>query len=77
MKNEVDKIVERFRNQASKKEQKIIKDFQIEESTICADSTLFAQIIENLIGNAIKYSPLGKEIIIKLREDQEKIFICI
>ncbi len=77
VKNEIDKIVERFRNQATKKEQKIIKDFQIEESTICADSTLFAQIIENLIGNAIKYSPLGKEIIIKLREDQEKIFICI
>jgi signal transduction histidine kinase/ligand-binding sensor domain-containing protein len=77
VKNEVDKIVERFRNQASKKEQKIIKDFRIEDCTINADSTLFAQIIENLIGNAIKYSPLGKEIIVKLLEDQEKIFICI
>ena len=77
VKNDVDKIVDSFKNQASKKEQEIIKDFQIEGSTLYVDGTLFRQIIENLIGNAIKYSPFGKEIIVKLWEDKEKVFICI
>lgn len=77
VKSEVDKIIERFKSQAGKKEQKIIKDFNIEGSTIFVDTTLFTQIIENLIGNAVKYSAFGKEIVVKLREDKEKVFICI
>jgi signal transduction histidine kinase/ligand-binding sensor domain-containing protein len=76
-KDEVEKIVERFKTQAIKKEQKLVKEFQIAESSIFVDNVLFSQIIENLIGNAIKYSPLGKEIIVKLWEDQEKVFISI
>jgi signal transduction histidine kinase/ligand-binding sensor domain-containing protein len=77
VKTEIDKIVDRFLNQANKKGQRIIKDFQIAETSIFVDGVLFTQTIENLIGNAIKYSPSGKEIIVKLFEDQEKIIISI
>lgn len=77
VKNEIDKIIERFKSQAEKKEQKIIRDFNIEGSIIFVDTTLFTQIIENLLGNAVKYSAFGKEIIVKLREDKEKVFISI
>jgi signal transduction histidine kinase len=77
VKDEVDKIVERFRNQSAKKDQTIIKDYQIDESSIFVDGILFSQIVENLLSNAVKYSQRGKEIIVKLRENGDKIIIGI
>jgi signal transduction histidine kinase/ligand-binding sensor domain-containing protein len=77
VKQEVDKVIERLRNQASKKQQTITKDYRITGCKIFADNILFSQIIENLVCNAIKYSPLGKEIIVKIIENDEKVFIQV
>ena len=77
VKDEITKIIERFIPHAVKKEQSLIKEFYINNTLILADNLMFSQIMENLIGNAIKYSPLGKDIIIGLKEDQEKVAISV
>ena len=77
VKDEVDKIIDRLQTLARKKKQTIIKDYKINGNTILADKVLFSQIIENLITNSIKYSSLGKEIIVMLEESENRVVIKI
>jgi len=37
-------------------------------STVLADASALPQVIDNLVSNAVKYSPLGKEIVVRLCE---------
>lgn len=46
-------------------------------SWIQADPKLLRQIIANLISNAIKYSPIGSEIIISMTEDDGRINLLV
>ncbi|MBC7874602.1 MAG: GAF domain-containing sensor histidine kinase, partial [Ferruginibacter sp.] len=56
---------------ANSKQQKLYLDIQ---NTVMmnADETRMTEVAENLINNAIKYSPLGSEIWIRLKEVNEK-----
>jgi signal transduction histidine kinase len=42
-------------------------------STVCADSQAFARVVDNLISNAVKYSPLGKNVYIRLKPSNEAV----
>jgi len=48
---------------------KIKSDSDFEGRTVYTDKGIFVQIADNLISNAIKYSPLGKKVEIYLKED--------
>jgi len=57
----VEQVIGRMQPDAVKKNQKINLTIE-KESTIVADEMLLQQIVENLVGNAVKFSPHGKTI---------------
>jgi len=75
--SEIDNVLEHFTTEALKKNQPIIKNYMCSSSIIFADITLFTQIIENLVSNAIKYSEPYKSIHINVLESESKIIIEI
>lgn len=75
--DEINKVIDRVEHHAQKKQQPIIKDYQIENGFIFADNVLFTQIIENLLTNAIKYSEQNKKIIVGVKESGNNIVITI
>jgi signal transduction histidine kinase/streptogramin lyase len=75
--SQISKIVDRLRNQAVKKKQKLHTDLSSEEIKISADQVLFEQIFENLISNAIKYSPAEKDIFVSMKETDGKVSLSV
>jgi two-component system, sensor histidine kinase and response regulator len=47
------------------------------EIVITTDNNSLIQILDNLISNAIKYSPYGKEIFISIEDNHHTVAICI
>jgi signal transduction histidine kinase len=62
----LDEIVNRFNELAAKKNISIIKDFENKIPSIESDAGYVSEVLENLMSNAIKYSPLGKQVMVKI-----------
>ena len=60
-----------FIHQAQKKEMGMEVRSTYDDVLVSADSALTQQILENIISNAIKYSPIGSKIKIQLEKDSE------
>jgi signal transduction histidine kinase len=71
----VERLAERFRTQTKK--HTIVVDFPQNCPVIVADENRLAQVISNLISNAIKYSPAGGEIRISGQVLPEQVIVCI
>jgi two-component system sensor histidine kinase/response regulator len=63
----LDSVVETFRPKAAAKHQALHFENQSAPVMVVADRMLTAQVLENLISNAVKYSPLGKSIHVRLK----------
>ena len=70
-----ERLAERFRTQTKK--HTITTDFPEECPVLLADESRLAQVLSNLISNAIKYSPAGGEIRISGQVRPEQIIICV
>jgi signal transduction histidine kinase len=68
------RIAERFRTQTSQHE--IVVDFPPNFPVILADEERLAQVLSNLISNAIKYSPAGGEILVSGQVRPEQVILC-
>ena len=64
----LDEIVNRFVDMAVKKDIAIKKEFESGIPSIESDMGYVSEVLENLMSNAIKYSPLGKQVTIKLNQ---------
>lgn len=62
----LDEIVNRFSEMAARKNISVIKSFQQGIPSIESDAGYLSEVLENLMSNAVKYSPLGKQINVKL-----------
>ena len=62
--NFVEKVVARFKDLSDKKDIALVLNKN--DGKVNVDLNYFTQILENLISNAIKFSPRGKEIIINI-----------
>jgi signal transduction histidine kinase/tetratricopeptide (TPR) repeat protein len=62
----LEEIADRFIVQAAKKDIVIIKEFDNAIPFVQSDAGYVSEVLENLMSNAVKYSPLGKRIIIRL-----------
>ncbi len=69
-------ITEEFETEAKEKGIRL-KTELLEEQYICVDPVYFQQIIENLISNAIKFSPKLKEVTVLMRNNRGKVQIHV
>lgn len=67
--------IERFKNQLESKQMKVLKS--LESVKIAADGTFLQQIFDNLMSNAIKYSPIGSEIKVRTWTNDGKNYLSI
>ncbi|MCF8305236.1 MAG: hypothetical protein K9I71_01945 [Ignavibacteriales bacterium] len=75
---EARKIVLSFNRTAIKKQQNLVFECpDQQEINAITDRTLFDEILENLISNAIKYSPICKEIKVKITILPDKVSLIV
>jgi len=58
-------------------EKKLQMDLDLEKVTINADEDLLSQVWLNLLNNAIKFTPAGGSIQLRLRAEEDKALFCI
>ncbi len=73
----INKILPNFIQIASNKNQEIHFSYENDKIFILTESALFSQIIENIVSNAIKYSPKNKNISISVQSINGKALIKI
>ncbi len=66
-------IVEVFAYQASSKKITLHTEFPNQDVTVLADEQAFMQVVDNLISNAVKYSPHEKSVFIRLKSSTEAV----
>lgn len=64
---ELESVVQSFRQKAAAKEQVIHLENAPPPVTAMVDGNVMVQILENLISNAIKYSPQARNIVVRLK----------
>ena len=69
-------IVDLFQSQLNQKKQSVTIDIS-KEIVIKTDPRYFIQILQNLVNNAIKFTPIDWKITITAIEDKKKISVCI
>jgi two-component system, sensor histidine kinase and response regulator len=69
----VSAVVETQRPRAEAKQQTLHWQNQAGAPQVHADSTALTQVIENLVSNAVKYSPPGAEIFVRLKNNQQAV----
>lgn len=73
----IENIVQSVSEYVETKGLKIIFDTNIEERVIVCDPTNIERVMLNLISNAIKFSSIGDEILVKVLEKGDKIEISV
>jgi two-component system sensor histidine kinase/response regulator len=66
-------VLEAQRPLAAAKQQILHWQDEAGPALVLADSTVLTQVIENLVSNAVKYSPLGKDIFVRLKRNAQGV----
>jgi PAS domain S-box-containing protein len=69
------RIAERFQTQTDR--HKFLIEFPADFPIIMGDETRLAQVLSNLVSNAIKYSPEGREIRISGETRPDQVIVCV
>lgn len=69
------RVIDNFSPVAAKKEQEVIFEQTKMALTVLSDKQLLYRIFENLLSNSIKYSPNGKRIWVKMKDDVNSVSI--
>ena len=73
-----DVLAERVRlAQVSAENHTIFLDIQVQDSRIVADQLRVGQVFGNILDNAIKFSPPGRQVIVKLQEQDDEYLISV
>jgi signal transduction histidine kinase len=73
----VEQVVKSFEKQAAKKNMLLIYSDKTRNSAIRGDSLFLIQVFENLISNAIKFSPAGKSVEVSIQEEAGRVRVTI
>jgi two-component system sensor histidine kinase/response regulator len=68
-------VVETQRPRAAAKEQSLTLESSVTTAVACVDSVVMLQVLENLVSNAVKYSPAGRRIWMRLKQPDSTIRI--
>ena len=63
--------------QVSAEEHTITLDIQVQDSKIVADKLRISQVIGNILDNAIRFSPQGRQVTIELKEQDNEYLVSI
>lgn len=63
--------------QASAEQHTIYLDVQLQDTEIVADHARLAQVIRNILDNAVKYSPHGGQIMVRLQEREGDYLVSV
>lgn len=63
--------------QVSAEEHTITLDIQVQDSRIIADKLRVSQVIGNILDNAIRFSPQGRQVIVQLQEQNGEYLVSI
>jgi signal transduction histidine kinase len=66
-------VIETHRPRAAAKQQTIHWESDAGALLVSADSTVLTQVIENLVSNAVKYSPPGAKIFVRLKSQPQSV----
>jgi signal transduction histidine kinase len=69
----IDHIVRDYDARAEKKHITLRYEHDAEIPTVLADEVAIVQIADNLISNALKYSPFGKPVTVRLKRENDKV----
>jgi signal transduction histidine kinase len=61
----------KFENKAKKKDITIHLDSELKSDHVMTNKSIFSQVVDNLISNAVKFSPFGKNVRVRLRDSDE------
>lgn len=73
----VEKVVSRRQIVADSKRQTIDIRANVDVTTISADDSLVTQVLENLVSNAIKFSPLGATVVIIIENAADAVQLTV
>jgi len=73
----ISEIIILFQEKSKQKKIDIIEEVDIKSTIITADKTRIKQVLENIISNALKFSPEDKKIYIKAFIEENKIIIKV
>lgn len=77
MANQVKRIVTGFEKEAARKSISLTYGISDEPLIVKTDSLYLTQIVENLISNAIKFSPSGKTVNVSLSSENGYVQLCV
>lgn len=63
--------------QVSAEEHTITLDIQVQDSRIVADKLRVGQVIGNILDNAIRFSPQGRQVMVELKEEKNEYLVSI
>jgi two-component system phosphate regulon sensor histidine kinase PhoR len=69
--------VESLRSQIEEKQQQLHLEFDDDLPNLLGNSVRLRQLAENLIGNAVKYTPLGGQIWVRTRSEASMLFLQV
>jgi signal transduction histidine kinase len=73
----VSKAVESVQSHAIRKNISIETSMQEKIASVNGDEGTLVEAVVNLIGNSVKYSPIGSEIAVTVEETEDQIFIAV
>jgi signal transduction histidine kinase len=62
--------------QLTKKQRRVIFDYR-KKTKVYADKLRITQVINNLLANALKYSPNNKNVIVKVKRENSKVLVGV
>jgi signal transduction histidine kinase len=71
----VENVVAEYRERATLKTISLQYDAPANPCVIITDATLLHEVVENLISNAVKYSPQGKQVFVRVKSSAEVVFV--
>jgi signal transduction histidine kinase len=75
LKNSIEEVIKMAENSAREKNISLIKNIDASVENIYGEPSSIEEVLSNLIQNAIKYSPLGKLVLINAKDQHENVLI--
>jgi two-component system sensor histidine kinase/response regulator len=66
-------VVQQYQEAARRKKIEIQTDFSAGEATVLADAAALDQVLDNLLSNALKFSPVGKRVFVSIRPLEHQV----